>query len=341
MRDPVRRSGAAEEAESEAARWALRCAEGLTAAEELALADWLAADPCHARLLAEYRSAWDRLEPLAVAAGDPSDDAATRVPPAAGSARFRRLALPALAAAAIALGMWWRPSAEPAAPERVARGVAAVLPGPCERRVLADGTTVELNRGAAIEVEFTTAERRVRLAHGDARFAVAKEPGRPFVVAAGAVEARAVGTEFNVRRDHTAVEIVVTEGSVQVESPQAGAAAPREAVLLSAGQQVVVAGEAALAGAGVRTLSADELEKRLAWQSRLIEFDDVPLAEIVAAFNRRNPVRLVIDDPGLAARRMTATFRSDNVESFVRLLEGNYGVDARLGEAGTIHLVRR
>jgi transmembrane sensor len=68
----------------------------------------------------------------------------------------------------------------------------------------------------------------------------------------------------------------------------------------------------------------------VAWQPKLLEFDDVPLAEIVADFNRRNPLRLVIDDPALGAMRMTATFRSDNIEGFVRLIAGNYGVQVEL-----------
>ena len=42
--------------------------------------------------------------------------------------------------------------------------------------------------------------------------------------------------------------------------------------------------------------------------------------EIVAAFNRRNPVPMVVADPDLAAVRLTAAFRSDNVASFVRLI---------------------
>ena len=51
---------------------------------------------------------------------------------------------------------------------------------------------------------------------GEAYFTVAKNPGRPFVVAAGGVGVRAVGTAFNVRLDSDAVEVLVTEGRVQV-----------------------------------------------------------------------------------------------------------------------------
>jgi transmembrane sensor len=325
---------ATDSAADAAARWALRCAEGLDTREERALADWLAANPEHGRLLAEYRGAWDRFEPLATESGLASG----RAPAVAPTRSWRRLVPVLAAAAAVAFGVWWQ---SPLAPKTVPAVAAAVsaLPPPCERRTLADGTSVELNRGAELSVEFSASVRRVRLVRGEASFTVTKDPVRPFVVVAGALEARAVGTAFNVRREAATVEVLVTEGLVQVETLAARAAAPAP-VLLGAGQQVVVAG-AVPALPAVRTLSTPELEQRLAWQSRLLDFDDAPLSEIVAAFNRSNPVRLVVDDPGLAALRMTATFRSDNVESFVRLLEANYGVRVRAQPDGGIRLGRR
>jgi transmembrane sensor len=243
------------------------------------------------------------------------------------------------AAAAVTVLLWWK--APVASPSTVVVAPVAVpeLPPPCEQLALADGTVVELNRGAEIAVEFSAAERRVRLLRGEASFAVTKDTARPFIVAAGALEVRAVGTAFNVRRDATAVEVLVTEGLVQV-APSMVRAVVSEPVLVGAGAQVVVAAVTPDEPA-VRILSAPELEERLAWQSRLLEFDDAPLGEIVAAFNRRNPVRLVVDDPGLAAQRMTATFRSDNVESFVRLLEANYGISVKAHPNGEIRLGRR
>jgi transmembrane sensor len=44
----------------------------------------------------------------------------------------------------------------------------------------------------------------------------------------------------------------------------------------------------------------------------------------VAEFNRRNPVRLVLADEALRSLRLSATFRSDNVEGFVRLMESDF-----------------
>jgi transmembrane sensor len=78
----------------------------------------------------------------------------------------------------------------------------------------------------------------------------------------------------------------------------------------------------------ITTLSEVEFATRLAWQPRLLDFTDAPLTEIVAEFNRRNPVQLVVADPTLGALRLSATFRSDNVEGFVHLMESDFGMRA-------------
>jgi len=78
----------------------------------------------------------------------------------------------------------------------------------------------------------------------------------------------------------------------------------------------------------VNSLAEAELAARLAWQPRLLDFTDAPLAEIVTEFNRRNPAQLAVGDPALGAMRLSAAFRSDNVEGFVRLMESDFGMRA-------------
>lgn len=335
-----------ETASAAAARWALRCADGLAPEQEAELAAWLASDPHHAALLAEHQRAWDRFTPLAVEVTGSGESSRAPAPPRA-PARLLRFALPALAAAAVVLGIWLRPAAPRATPAALASRPS--LPSPCEKRTLPDGTKVELNRGAEIAVEFGAELRRVRLVRGEASFAVAKDPLRPFAVVAGAVEARVLGTVFNVRRESSVVEVLVTEGVVRVQEPDVAAlpaapAAPEPRLtpaVLTAGQHAVLAVDSPVVAPRVATLSSAEIDRRLAWQPRLLEFDDAPLTEIVAAFNRHNPVRFQVPDPALAARRMTATFRSDNVEGFVRLLESSYAIHARAEANGVISFRER
>ncbi|HLP26553.1 MAG TPA: FecR domain-containing protein, partial [Acidobacteriota bacterium] len=180
-------------------------------------------------------------------------------------------------------------------------------------------------------------ERRIELLRGEAHFDVAKNPARPFIVAANHVAVRAVGTAFNVRLRDDAVDVLVTEGKVQVNDTVKGAsllpAAPDRAgaPLLVQGERVRVSlvtetEKSAPPVVAISEVAAVEMRRALAWQERRLEFEDLPLTDVVAEFNRYNQTKLVIADPALHAKRFSGTFRADAYEPFVRLLEENFGV---------------
>ncbi|MEN9404574.1 MAG: hypothetical protein RL091_3277 [Verrucomicrobiota bacterium] len=322
------------ETEQAAFAWVQRQHDGLSDDQALELHAWLEENPRHAAAFAHFQRHWAKFDRLA---GRVKAEPVRRFPlSAAGAAPARRghaRFAPALGlAAAIAIGFFlWRSPSVP--PPVTATLPPFSLPAAIERLTLPDGTVVELNRGARLSPAFTTAERRVHLLDGEASFAVAKDPAHPFIVEAGGVEVRAVGTAFNVRFEAKAVEVIVTEGKVQV-------ATEKETVpLLEAGQATTVSLGRTGAPA-VEALTSDQLARKLLWQPRLLGFDNQPLSEIVEEFNRRNPVRLSID-PKNGARRMTATFRSDNVEGFVRLLEQHFGITAERREGRLVVLTGR
>ncbi|MBM3843813.1 MAG: DUF4880 domain-containing protein [Verrucomicrobia bacterium] len=322
-----------------AAEWVLRHDRGFTAAEQDAFSQWLAASPDHRAAWAEQRWGWEELDRLAGLQASvhavPDPDLLAGYPPP----RRRRGPAVAAAVAVAVLLLGWR-AAFPPRP-----GAAAVRPEPLaliERRDLPDGSAAELNRGAELEQRFTPAERRVVLRRGEAHFTVIKDPARPFVVEAAGVSVRAVGTAFNVRIDAASVDVLVTEGRVAVVPVAAGEAGGSDApgLLVAAGEKTVVALAPAASAPGVQPVSAAEIGARLAWQPRLLDFTNTPLPEILAEFNRCNPVRLVLGDPRLATFRLSAAFRSDNVEGFLRLLISDFGLRSERGAGGEIVLSR-
>jgi len=298
-----------------AARAALR----RTASLDAALRDWATRQ--------EFSAAW-------AGADAPVPDVA---PARAAPSLFRHWHWPLAAAAAVALSVATYHFGTLSAPQLLAPGT----------RVLADGTVVELNGAAVIVADFTASERRVRLERGEAHFTVTKDPARPFTVTAAGVAVRAVGTAFNVRLADTAVEVLVTEGQVRLQppppaqtapvatgnsgttSPATPSASPPPERMLAARQRAVVAtSPSATTAPEIATLTPGEIARVLAWQHRLLDFTATPLGDIVAAFNRRNATQLVLADPGLAALRVNASLRSDNVIGFVKLLETGFGVRA-------------
>ena len=332
--------------EREAAAWVVREERGLTAAEQDALSHWLAADPSHGEILRERRWAWREFDRIAglPATLTPAPDPDLLAPRAArskgSSPRWRVFAWVSAAAAAATILLW---VAE--APRKVPSGqlapsrLSTALAAPCEQRTLEDGSLVQLNRGAQLSIDFTAGVRRVRLMRGEAHFAVAKNPERPFVVEAGGVTVRAVGTAFNVQLTSAAVEVVVAEGRVAVGREAEAHSTPMASVL-DARQRVVVPLRETGLGPPAVTLSEAELATRLVWQPRMLDFTDAPLASVVEELNRRNPVQLVPESAALRELRVNASIRSDNVEGFVRLLESSFDLRAEWRSETEIVLCR-
>lgn len=319
-----------------AAHWLARRFAGLTAHEEQELRRWLAADERHARAFRELEATWTLLDGVreAVRSGAIPD-------PDALAPRRRRTNwfFPVAAAAALVLGYLGWPHARPAQPYATEVTTTA---GSFQRLALPDGSVMRLNADTQVRVRFGAGDRRVELLRGEAHFTVAKDSARPFLVEAGRVAVRAVGTAFNVRLAGGSIEVLVTEGRVRVDDTARGESvlAPRdktETPLLVSGERAVIsvppiepiaerAALAPLAAVVPLPVSPDEIQTALAWHERRLEFEAAALSEIVAEFNRCNRAQLRIDDPALAARRFGGSFRADDPENFVRLLQARFGV---------------
>lgn len=325
--------------EKAAGDWLARRDRGFTPDEASAFAAWGSADPRHAAAFARVASTWSTLDtadevPEIMALSRQADDALER-----RAARRRRAPwlIGFAAAAAVAIGLLLPGVIRPVAhvPETaLVASTCRVIPSTARPLALPDGTLVTLNADALVEPAFSAGERRVRLVRGEAHFAVAKDPARPFVVEVGTIALCAVGTAFNVRLDRAAVQLLVTEGKVRVEPRSTESARAPDAPLVTAGQRLVVesAGNAAaLAALRPESVTPEELERSLAWQQSQLVFDRTPLAEAVAAFNRFNSHQLMVDDPVLAARKLGGRFQAGNIEAFVHLLETGFDVSADRG----------
>lgn len=319
-----------EEIQDAASAWLSRRDRGLTAAEQDAYLEWLYRDPAHGRAIVLLERVWSSLNKLEqwrpVHSATPNPDL---LAPRRGS-RLVWWSSMLAAAAAIAVALY---VGLPSRPAPTQRAEAIIHPGP-EKMSLADGSIIELNQGAKVDVRYTPAERQVRLLTGEAHFTVAKNPDRPFVVDTGRVSVRAVGTAFSVALATAEVAVLVTEGRVQVVQQAAdgsGAATPDDTktVYLAAGQQTVVdLGASPGAIPAVREMTPAEIDRAMAWQGLRLEFADMPLRDVAETFNRFNREKLVLADEVTGAVTVGGSFRADNVEAFVRLLESGFGIHA-------------
>jgi len=233
------------------------------------------------------------------------------------------------------VGAWLFPQAAATLADPPIAALSTVVVAP-ETRTLADGSIVELRRGAEILVEYGPSTRRVVLRAGEVHFQVTKDAARPFVVVASGVEVRAVGTAFSVDLGKRAVDVLVTEGRVAVTSPPATVEATPAVAMVDAGQGTTVSLEVA-GTAAVRSVPSGEQLERLNWRIPLLEFSGTFLAEAIPMFNRHGGRHLVLD-PALGRLQLSGTLRADDVDSLFLLLRNEFGIIAVPGRNGRTEL---
>ncbi len=263
-----------------AAAWLAQREDGFTAEQAAEFARWCASNPGHAAAVARLEQACALLEKMPLV----RDELQPVIPftdcqPDARRARRRPwtwavIAAGCAAAAAVVLVGGLGGDRSDPTPARLRY---ETLAGGYERVTLADGSVLELNASSEAHVQFSATERRVTLAAGEAHFNVARDRAKPFVVVAGGVAVRAVGTAFNVRFAPTAVEVLVTHGKVQVRrdgAPEPSAAEERAASpFLEAGERAVLSLQDQAAPL-VEKIEPVAIRHALSWQERKLVFSD-------------------------------------------------------------------
>jgi transmembrane sensor len=206
---------------------------------------------------------------------------------------------------------------------RTAHGQQGVWPLP-------DGSTLHVNTDTAVTVRFSSTERLVDVDHGQIAVEVAHDGHRDFRVHAGATDAVAVGTRFDVWRRSDATLISVMAGQIAVSVKGATTpAALQNPLRVTAGQQVRVVG-------GVLPAAPEptNLSETTAWLERKIVFNERPLAAVAEEFNRYNSVTFTIEDPALRNLPISGAFDATDTESFAAFLASLDGVRVDRQPAG-------
>jgi len=290
--------------------------------DEAKLQAWLSEDLKRHGLLLEMQAEWLALTPaVETSALTAPEDLGE---PEAGSRRWaRRGILGGIAAsAAIVFGV-----------TRWAEGPSefSTRLGEIRRLPLSDGSVMTINSGSNLSVAMEKRSRQVELAQGEAWFEVAKDAHRPFVVTAGNVRVRAVGTAFSVRRRETGVEVQVTEGVVETWSDGDRSLRMR----LKAGDRAMLSAHAVL---DYETDISSSLDRSLAWRSGMIDLDGRTLADAAEEFNRYNTRQIIIADSRVAREELSGLFRINDPEGFAETVKTSLGVSVDMTQSDIIRI---
>lgn len=304
------------DAEQAAAHWLVRRQDGLAPDEATEFEAWLAAAPAHRAALERLEGTWQRLDTLPaaeLAALRARTQAATQARRGwQGTRRWMPLTAAACALFVVA-GGWvlWQQQPVYANSFATARGQQLDV-------TLPDGSVLRLDTATRAEVTLYRQRREVRLPEGQAHFSVQADAARPFDVLAGPLRITVVGTRFSVRHTQTGldaggVRVTVEEGRVRVASADPTASA--ESRLLGPGEAV-----AADAGGRLRSAPAAPATGALLWREGRANFENTPLAQALAEFERYGPTGLTVRDPAVAAMRINGSFDLRQFGAFAKAL---------------------
>lgn len=187
---------------------------------------------------------------------------------------------------------------------------------------LPDGSSVVLGPLSSLEIREGYGEdgRAVDL-EGEAVFTVEHDEARPFIVRAGDLAIRDLGTVFAVRTDESTVRVSVAEGEVEVADRQSRAGTTR----LDAGDRAVIDRN------GQRSVERGiSVDADLAWSQGRLAFEDAPMARVAADLARWYGVEMRFSDPSIAGRRLTATFEDDPIAQVIDVIGLALDVPTRL-----------
>jgi len=293
---------------------------------------WRAADPRHAAAYRELQLLWQRSE---AAVKDPAVMAAARraLRPQPEMHATRRWLFPAMAlgmAALVAVAIlpqWLSAPADPV-------GVDYTTVTGQQRSVqLADGSSILLDTDSEVTVRYSARTRRVDLLQGRAQFSVQGNHAWPFVVHAGHGTVTAVGTQFQVRLDNRSTDVVLLKGKLAIATQAPDGSSQQASLIGGQGLRFDQDGQ-------ISPVHALDLAQAQGWtQGRLI-VHDWRLPQLLAEMNRYSETKLEIGDPALQDIRISGVFRTNDPQTFLKVMRQGWAIRARRVSDTQLVLVR-
>lgn len=211
---------------------------------------------------------------------------------------------------------------------------------------LPDGSTVWLNAGSKLDYdkEFGNNIREVHLT-GEGFFDVVKNPEKPFIIHASAVDIKVLGTQFNVKSypgDKT-TETSLIRGSVEVFVKNRG-----EKWVLRPNEKLVVENEIPRINTGTPVKAEHQSERvrkeplvaikeltyfqpdqitpvEASWTRNQLSFKDEPFAEVAKKMERWYDVEFEFRTRSLEKLMMYGTFENETLEQALEALQFSFG----------------
>ena len=181
---------------------------------------------------------------------------------------------------------------------------------------LSDGSVVHLNYGSKIKYpQFFSGNTRKVVLTGEGFFKVAHNPEKPFIVKAGNLNIKAVGTTFNVLAypDDDVIETTLVNGKVILEQTNSTEKIKTIGTMIP-GQHVEYNAQS-----GAISSTEGKVEKYISWTQGKLIFDDTPILQVTERLSRMFNVDFEIKDE-LKDYNYTVTLEDESLTQILDLM---------------------
>jgi len=234
--------------------------------------------------------------------------------------------------------------------------------GEYKKHILEDGSTLWLNSNSKVKVDYSENFRRIALITGEAHFEVKKDALRPFEVYSMNRLVRAVGTAFSVHKLKGRVEVMVSEGTVELaivdemlvlkpddlftiadvkphqeENDKAisitnvPAKVSKYLGKLSAGESMSIPTVPSILIKSednqVVHLDKGEVGRKLSWLDGKLVFAGESLEEVVTEISRHTSIVIDVPEPELRKMRIGGHFQAGETDKLFYILESGFGIE--------------
>lgn len=178
--------------------------------------------------------------------------------------------------------------------------------------VLPDGSEIMMNERTTLSYnsrEFLK-NRVVKLIGGEAFFDVQHEEHHPFLIDAGEVNIRDIGTSFNLKMDTAQIVVVVNSGEVALENPDLN-----NKLFLSENERGTFDRKTKRMTASKNT----DINYK-SWFDQKLSFTQTPLSEVADHLYSAFGTVIIFQDPELKNRKLTAYFNHQSEDQIMEII---------------------
>lgn len=195
---------------------------------------------------------------------------------------------------------------------------------------LDDGSEVTLAGQSQLVIKQMDGKRLVELRKGDGYFKISRDASRPFEVETDQLKVIVLGTEFEINSKPDHGEVSVAKGVVEVTSHDLA-----RKVQISVGERAVVGWR------GEIETSDFDVSRVANWRDNRLSFVNTSLQELISETNQYYPKGIYLGSRDISELKVTASFRTDQVETAVSGIARSLGLSVIRTEAGALVMLEQ